>query len=167
MKILSALVVAFFATTTAHAQTIPKLHVFGETATPAMADCGLTYESALSTAKAALRYNRIEQASQTEYLAEDAWGLYVNLNAIEVANGVCAVSYSVKIQAWGHAVPRATGVVHYPLMVMCERGGLASGRRLELQTMINSFIRDRIDVCIADYLEMAKLVAENEKAGRP
>lgn len=67
--------------TVAYPQSAPPIYVLGQEDDQEMRACGLSYLASLAAVQAALRYNRVSQATKEDWFADKALRMYANVGA--------------------------------------------------------------------------------------
>lgn len=129
---------------------LPPIYVYGEPETPALRECLVTYESAIASAKAALRYNAVEIASHEDSISNRSPDLYINLMGGAVNSG-CVVSISARLEFHSRVLVVFEGRTAVLPHSLCDQRTLLTGSASGMQSRLNAWIRDAVDICIAQY----------------
>lgn len=141
----------------AKADPIPPLYVFGDLAVDSASQCNLTMTASVSAAEAALRFNRVQVASETDFFGNKALAIYLKLNAFEikrvgsVGTGSCAVSLSLELGTYSGTYDPVARNSKYGKLVYCENSTLIVIEKMQAQNSVNDSIMEYVNECISTY----------------
>ena len=150
-KVAAAAVALALFVAPSHAQGPSAVYVMGEDDYGDMKACNLTFASAISAVEAALRYNGVSVASREDAMSQRALRAYVNLIALNDPTG-CAAYVKIEFSTSQFVnLPSSLGLGpgRYGLVKLCDNGSLFIGPAYDLQSRVNSVLRDFTDQCIS------------------
>jgi len=131
----------------ASAWALPPIYVYGEDDEASLRECA-KFEPVIAAAKAALRHNGV--AILTDLDSSRGPNLYVNMWG-GLAGGFCVVSVRLQLSFVAMTEVPFEGK-RVPLeQMLCDGATLLTGPAVDMQTRINAWVRDNVDVCLADY----------------
>ncbi len=134
----------------AAAFALPPVYVYSEDQTESLSNCGLTYTSAMSAAKSALRQNGATMASREDAMDGTAVKFYINMMAIEDDTGCSTVlraelHYADFLELPFEAASASVYVEH------CDKTSMFTGDASGMQKRINDKVREMVAACISEY----------------
>lgn len=125
------------------AQPINNVDVFSEAEDDDFRRCNLTYDGLIASAKAALRYNRIEISKQ---MNGDV-NLWISGQVLPISNGYCAVSMTAQFYKVGViSLPKGSMMGDH---VLCSKTLTGAYYVQNTQSKWNDAIRQMVDLCIS------------------
>jgi len=125
--------------TIALAQSAPEsLAIVIETPTAETIVCGVTANDIRATIRSAMRYNRIQENSESTVF------VHVNLQGYRVTPAMCAGTYRLSISAFG--MTELGGTMRWTTNTFCEQSYLLSGPNL---SRFREPIRQHFDACLS------------------
>lgn len=134
----------------ASARTIPPINVSGEDDDAEMRACGISHASAEAASEAALRYNRVQLASDDAYIKSKAINLYVNLNVINLGQN-CVISLSLSLRSSGYALNPVTKERQWSSFIYCEKGAILSWQKSDARRKVSEKVTDFTNQCLREY----------------
>jgi hypothetical protein len=145
-RLIAAAVVLIVSSASAWA--LPPIYLYGEDDEARLGECYVNYEPVIAAAKAALRYNGVAILADVD--SSQGPALYVNMMG-GLAGGGCVVSVRLKLSFFAITEVPFEGK-RVPLeQMLCNHATLLTGSAVGMQTRINAWVRDNVDVCLADY----------------
>ncbi len=122
-----------------------KMYVFSESNSESDIKCKFDYSSSIAAVKAALRYNRIQEADRNI----SNINVYININSFEVTKDECAVAFSIDFQKHGLLSIDGTSNKVIAKKSYCDKNASGYLNKLNIQTMINDRLKQFVDQCVS------------------
>jgi hypothetical protein len=119
---------------------LTEVKIFGEE----IKDCNLSKDSVTAALVGTMRYNRIN-------VTENRGGivLYHQVTALNI-NGGCAVSAKLEFKVYEYVFIKSLNKNVMSSVVICDRGTILTGPTHNMQTRVNSSLRDIAQECVVE-----------------
>jgi hypothetical protein len=135
------------------AQTIKSAYVFGESGDEDNAKCGFDYNSGIAAVESALRYNRVNINSKAY---TDGISIYINITNLEINNNTCGANISLNFfSSKVMNIPQTNKFIASDI-IFCSKGALAYFPKTNMQSKINSALKDYVDQCLSEIDKKAR-----------
>lgn len=125
-----------------------KILVFTEDQTSNLSTCGVSYETLKYNVEAAIRYNQQLPVSENQDLYA-----YLNMNALEIDNKNCGVSFSLEFYKTLIDSSLPDGKLRPVIGELCQKGGLFLYSKTQVQAALSDKLRNYVDECLARILK--------------
>ena len=136
-----------------NAQTINSGYVYGEDGGEENTKCKFDFKSGIAAVESALRYNRVKIENSPEAEGVD---FYINVTNLEIDNNMCSASISLRVGYFKTMNIPQTNKSIMTTIVLCSKESLVHFFKVNMQSKVNSILKDSVDQCISKVEKKAR-----------